>query len=196
MYFTHSLAGAIVTKPLIDRVESKFTEKEKTVLWFVGITASVLPDFDITYSVLNHLSNHRDFITHGIFIYLIIALIIYSLSFLQDKKEFGRKFFKTLSLIFSAGIASHLFIDTLAGGISLLAPLTYRVIGFGMLVKRGNGNWLTAYLKSWYMLVETLMVTSFGFIMKGKKYFTARIFALFYVLAALFAFVSISVVFF
>ena len=196
MYFTHSLAGAIVTKPLINRVENNFTEKEKTALWFVGITASVLPDFDLIYSIFNHLSNHRDFITHGIFIYLLMVTIIYSLSFLQDKKEFGRKFFKTLALVFLVGIATHLLIDILAGGISLLAPFTYKVLGLPLTIQRGTGNWLTVYLKSWYMIAEALMALSFGLIMRGKKYFTARVFALFYVLVALLSFVSISVVFF
>lgn len=197
MYFTHSLLGAVASKVVIDKIENKFTNREKVVLWLVGITASVLPDFDLAYAYLNHLTNHRDFITHGMFIYLVIAILIYLLSATRNTKEFGRKFFKSLSFIFILGIATHFLLDFIVGGLVLLAPFSYQVLGFESLYPRTVGaNWLLLYLHSPYMFIELFNVILFFVVLRGRKYLVAKTIALIYFLIALFSFVAISVIFF
>jgi hypothetical protein len=196
MYFTHSLLGAVAQRFVIDKVEKKFTERENQVLWFVGITASVLPDFDLVYSALNQMLNHRNFITHGIFIYLILSLLLYLLSFAKDKKEFGRKFFKTLALSFFIGILVHFLMDFIVGGVVFLAPFTYKVFGFDMTYERYDRNWLLTYLESKYMLLELLDLGLFLLILKDKKYLFGQIIALGYVFMAVSAFIFINVIFF
>ncbi len=196
MYFNHSLAGAVAIKPIIDKIENKFTEKEKTVLWFVGITASVLPDFDIAYSVLKNLEDHRSFVTHGVILYIVAFLLLYSLSFLQKRNVFGKKFFKTLSLVFLIGVSVHLLIDFFVGGIALYAPFSYKICGFDMVIKNGQSNRLLEYLMSKYMILEFFIAVLFFIFMKGKKYFIPRVFALFYVLVAISSFVFVSLSFF
>ncbi len=196
MYFTHSLVGAVAQRFVIDKVDKKFTEKEKRVLWIVGITASVLPDFDLVYSALNQMTNHRDFITHGIFIYLVISLLLYFLSLTKDKKEFGREFFKTLALCFSIGIMTHFLMDFIVGGIVFLAPFSYKVYGPEMSFERYNGNWLLRYLKSKYMFLELFNLSYFLIVLKNNKYFFGKIIAFGYLLMAIFAFVFINMIFF
>lgn len=196
MYFTHSLVGAVALRFVIDKVDKKFTEKEKRILWIVGITASVLPDFDLVYSALNHLANHRGFITHGIFIYMLMSLLLYFLSYTKDKKEFGRKFFKTLALCFFIGVVVHFLMDFIVGGIVFLAPFSYKVYGLEMSVERHSGNWLLRYLTSRYMFLEAFNFTVFLFVLKEKKYFFGKVVALSYLTAAIMAFVFISSAFF
>ncbi|MBU0534853.1 metal-dependent hydrolase [Patescibacteria group bacterium] len=196
MYFTHSLVGAVAQRFVIDKVDKKFTEKEKRVLWIVGITASVLPDFDLIYSALNHMANHRGFITHGLFIYLLMSLFLYLLSFTKDKKEFGQKFFKTLVLCFLIGISVHFLMDFMVGGIVFLAPFSYKVYGLEMSFERYNGNWLFRYLESRYMFLELFNLSYFLIVLKNKKYFFGKIVAFGYLLMAIFAFVFINMIFF
>ncbi len=192
MYFNHSLAGAIAIKPIIDRFENKFIDKERTVLWFVGVTASVLPDFDLSYAIFRNLENHRSYITHGIFLYFIMFMLIYFLSYLQKKDVFGRKFFKVLSLVFITGILTHFIIDFMVGGIVLLAPFSYQVLGFDMNIRKLDTNWLISYLKSSYMFLEFFIALLFLLIMRGRRYFVARVFSLSYLLIAVLSFVIIS----
>lgn len=196
MYFTHSLVGAVATRFVIDKVDKKFTDKEKVILWFVGITASVLPDFDLVYSALNHMVNHRNFVTHGILIYSILSFLLYLLSFTKDKKEFGRKFYKNVALCFIVGVATHFLMDFIVGGIVLLAPISYKVYGLEMSFERYDGNWLLRYLRSRYMFLELLNFSYFLVVLKNKKYLIGKVIGLFYFIMAISAFVFINIVFF
>jgi len=192
MYFTHSLAGAIAVKPIIEKVEKNFTEKEKVVLWFIGITASVLPDFDLLYMFLSKSESHRYFATHGIALYLIIFVVTYLLRFIQEKKEFGRRFFKVAPFIFLAGVLTHFVLDALVGGIAFFSPFSHRIIGFDMNIRKEGVNWLSEYLKSKYMYLEFLITSIFLYVFKEKKSIVPRIFSLFYFIVALVSFILIS----
>jgi len=196
MYFNHALAGALAVKPILDKHGSVFTDKERNALWFIGITSAVLPDFDIAYSTLTGLSDHRSFVTHGIFIYLIIFLLLYAIGRFQKKEIFGRKFFKVMSMVFIAGVSTHFLIDFIVGGTALFAPFDYSVYGFDMKLNNSFDNRLSQYLVSNYMLIELLVASLFLLFFRGKKYFVPRFFSLFYFLIATLSFIMVSTVFF
>ena len=197
MYFNHATAGAIAVKPIIDKYENVFTEKEKTVLWFVGITSAVLPDLDIAYSVVKKLEDHRSFVTHGFSLYLIVFFLIYLLSFLQKKEVFGKKFFKVLSLIFLVGITTHFVIDFVFGGVALLAPFSYKIYGFDMVLNgKYPDNRLLSYVFSKYMIIEIVIFGLFLYVFRSKKYQIAKFFSFFYFLISIISFVGVSLFFF
>ena len=196
MYFNHATAGALAMKPLMKKYETLFSAKEKTVLWFIGITSAVLPDFDIAYSVIKNLEDHRSFVTHGLFIYLLAFLVIYGLSYFQKKDEFGRKFFRVAACVFLFGVSTHLLIDFFAGGVALFSPFYSGVIGFDMGLNHGTENRLVQYLLSKYMIVEIVLLTVFFKVFKGREYFTTKIFSSFYLIIAIFSFVFVSLSFF
>jgi len=196
MYFNHALAGALAVKPILDKHGSVFTDKERNALWFIGITSAVLPDFDIAYSTLTGLSDHRSFVTHGIFIYLIIFLLLYAIGRFQKKEIFGRKFFKVMSMVFIAGVSTHFLIDFIVGRTALFAPFDYSVYGFDMKLNNSFDNRLSQYLVSNYMLIELLVASLFLLFFRGKKYFVPRFFSLFYFLIATLSFIMVSTVFF
>ena len=197
MYFNHATAGAIAVKPIIDKYENVFTEKEKTVLWFVGITSAILPDLDIAYSVVKKLEDHRSFVTHGFSLYLIVFFLIYLLSFLQKKEVFGKKFFKVLSLIFLVGITTHFVIDFVFGGVALLAPFSYKIYGFDMVLNgKYPDNRLLSYVFSKYMIIEIVIFGLFLYVFRSRKYQIAKFFSFFYFLISIISFVSVSLFFF
>jgi hypothetical protein len=180
MYFNHATAGAIAVKPIIDKYENVFTEKEKTVLWFVGITSAVLPDLDIAFSVFKNLEDHRSFVSHGFSLYLIVFFLIYLLSFLQKKEVFGKKFFKVLSLIFLVGITTHFVIDFVFGGVALLAPFSYKIYGFDMVLNgKYPDNRLLSYVFSKYMILEIVIFGLFLYVFRSRKYQIAKFFIFF-----------------
>ena len=199
MYFNHATAGALAVKPIIDKYKNVFTEKEKTVLWFVGITSAVLPDLDIAYSIVRKLEDHRSFVTHGFPLYLIVFSLIYLLSFLQKKEVFGKKFFKVLSLIFLTGITTHLVIDFVFGGIALLAPFSYKIYGFDMVLnEKYPNNQLLSYVFSKYMIIEIVVFGLFLYVFRSKKHQIAGFFlffSFFYFLIFIISFVSVSLFF-
>ena len=196
MYFNHATAGALVMKPIMKKYDGLFSAKEKTVLWFIGITSGVLPDFDIAYSVIKNLEDHRSFVTHGFFVYLLAFLVIYGISYFQRKDEFGRKFFRVAASVFLFGVSTHLLIDFFAGGVALFSPFYTGVIGFDMGLNHGTENRLVQYLLSKYMIVEIVLLTVFFKVFKGREYFTTKIFSTFYLIIAIFSFVFVSLSFF
>jgi len=195
MYLNHSTAGGLAIKPIIDKYTENLTEKEKSALWIFGITAAILPDFDIAYSILACVDDHRSFVTHGLFLYIVASALIYLLSYFQKKDVFGKKFFRMLSAVFLIGILSHLFIDFIFGGIAVFAPFSYQIFGFNMNIQSRPGNRFTDYFLSKYMLVEVVIFIIFLKFLKGKKYLVARMSSLFYFFMALIAFIIVSFIF-
>lgn len=196
MYFNHATAGALIMKPIMKKYNGLFTAKEKTILWIIGITSGVLPDFDIVYSVIKNLEDHRSFVTHGIFIYLLAFLIIYALSYFQKKDEFGRKFFKVAAAVFLFGVTTHLLIDFIIGGVAVFAPFYTEVFGFDLNIEQNGGNRLTQYLLSKYMILEFVLFVMFLVFLKGRENFIPRILSIFYFLIATVSFVLVSLCFF
>lgn len=195
MYLNHGTAGALAIKPIIDKYTGDLTEKEKSVLWISGITAAILPDFDIAYSILAGVDDHRSFATHGLFLYLMASAIIYLLSYFQKKDVFGKKFFKMLSAVFLIGILSHLFIDFIFGGVAVFAPFSYQIFGFNMDIQDRPGNRFTDYVLSKYMLIEVMVFIFFLKFLKGKTYVLPKLLSLFYFSMAFIAFIIVSFIF-
>lgn len=182
MYFTHSLAGAISTKVVLDDKEDIFSRVEKDILWFVGITASVFPDFDLIFYFLNGgASSHREWISHSVVLYGVASTILLAFGFFSKKKErFGRQFYMSLALVFIFGIVTHLVLDYFAGGIALFLPFNTHVYGYDVACKEG-GNWIIDYITSAYMLAEAAILLGFLLIFKSIKNKIGRVLPLFYV---------------
>jgi hypothetical protein len=196
MYFNHATAGALIMKPVMKKYDGLFSAKEKTILWFIGITSGVLPDFDIAYSVIKNLEDHRSFVTHGYFVYLLAFLVIYGFSYFQKKDEFGRKFFQVAATVFLLGVTTHLLIDFVIGGVAIFAPFHNTVYGFELNMSRDSGNRLTQYLLSRYMILEAAFLIMFFIFLRGKEYFVPRLLSVFYFIIASLSFVLVSLSFF
>ena len=182
MYFTHSLAGAVTTKLVLDRNEGIFSKVERDILWFVGVTASVFPDFDLIIYFLNpNATSHRQWITHSVVLYGIASLVLLFFGFFSKRKErFGRQFHMSMALVFIFGVLTHLVLDYFMGGIALFLPFNSYVYGYPIECNQDD-NWITSYVYSWYMLVEGIVFGAYLVIQKSISNKFGKAIAFFYV---------------
>ncbi|MFC1700178.1 metal-dependent hydrolase [Patescibacteria group bacterium] len=194
MYFTHSLAGAVSTKLVLQDKESIFSKIERDILWFVGITASVFPDFDLIIYFLNpNSTSHRQWITHSVVLYGIASVILLAFGFFYKKKaKFGRQFCMSLALVFIFGVITHLVLDYLVGGIALFLPFDRSTYGYEIECKEG-GDWITDYISSWYMLSEAVLIGAYLLVAKSIKNRIGKVLPLFYVAISILAAVLVGI---
>jgi membrane-bound metal-dependent hydrolase YbcI (DUF457 family) len=172
MVFSHAFAGAITTKFLLNK--SKGITISRDLAYFVGIVASVFPDFDIAVLFLFPDLQHRYFVTHSLLVYLILYLVVILISKIIKKKELG-----FLASVFFLGVLSHLILDFLGGGIAALAPFVSQLYGFELIwakyTPEDRLGWAIAYMKSPYMLGElALFIIYLGVILKNEVNKVAR----------------------
>ncbi len=82
-----------------------------------------------------------------------------------------RQLFKTMSLVFFVGIVTHLLLDYLVGGVTLLIPLSYNYFGLELPFGTDNNFWVLGYFASYYMLWEALVILPYFYIKKKVKVF-------------------------
>lgn len=75
MIIAHPIAGFAVTS-ITKSFFGKLNKKQENIVWIVGITSAILPDFDLAFAVLTGQSHHHHFITHTPIFYLVIGLIL------------------------------------------------------------------------------------------------------------------------
>jgi inner membrane protein len=109
MIIGHLPAGYILTKKLQHYFEYS------QYLW-VGLLASILPDFDIlyiihTYFFYDKIESHHNYWTHIPFFWLVAALIILVAFTIKKRGNY-----RLISLFFFCNIILHIFLDFLTGG--------------------------------------------------------------------------------
>lgn len=144
MFIGHLPAGYILTDFLQKRLNTK------RFLW-LGLLASILPDFDLLYFyfVDNKQTLHHDYWIHVPFYWLCIGLATFvCLSLFRQSHLFGA------ATIFFANIFLHLFLDTIAGGIAWLYPLSEHSF-FLVTVPARYQPWYLSFVFHWTFLLET-----------------------------------------
>jgi len=182
MILAHSFVGIPITYQIIKNKPEVWENRLfVNLLFFIGIVGAVFPDFDLTLSFFIHDLNHRKLISHSIIPYFILFITIYLFSFIS--KNYQSKI-RLINLVFFTSVCSHLFLDSLVGGLVLLSPLTYSIIGFDIYF--GNhSNFFLNYFTSWYLLGEIIVISSSVFVMNKIKEIKAIYFSLFFLLVAL-----------
>ncbi len=103
-----------------------FKKKKRLVLYLIGILFSIFPDFDLFYHYFYSANTpHRQYISHGIVIYLLLFLSIYLIGSISK-----RQFIKSIAWVILLGVSTHLFFDMIASGIAVFAPISNLMIGF------------------------------------------------------------------
>ncbi len=129
------LAGAYLFIKVTLRLFKNLSAKEKRQLLLFGTFVTLLPDLDLFYPLLKFgtiftkkdVFDHHTLITHSLFFYLILSLIIYLYGSLRKKN-----FVKIFSLVFFAAIFSHLILDSffIDYGPMWLYPFSQKNYGF------------------------------------------------------------------
>ncbi|MDD3647610.1 MAG: metal-dependent hydrolase [Candidatus Dojkabacteria bacterium] len=129
MFLAHPASGlttAYVTRRLWDREE--YSQKQRTLLYSGAIVSAYIPDFDIAYAALHGLENHRYYITHTPFLYILITLSLLLLSILLKSKS--RIILRSFAFLFLTSTLTHIFTDMLGGTMRLLYPFSEQIFTF------------------------------------------------------------------
>uniref|UniRef100_A0A7C4TLP4 Metal-dependent hydrolase n=1 Tax=candidate division WWE3 bacterium TaxID=2053526 RepID=A0A7C4TLP4_UNCKA len=158
MIFTHAFAGAVLGKYIINKQEktSKIGKREINIIYFLTIVGAIFPDLDFLAVFIDNSTHHRYLVTHSFVFYTILLLILWVL-----KKKINFIY----SLSFYIGVLSHLILDFFTGGLAALAPFSF--VGYGVPIRfsnLGGAIYVSTYLKSNYMLAETMIFLWFLFI--------------------------------
>lgn len=180
MIFAHSFVGFPLTYQLLKK--DNYSAEFKKLAYFVGITAAVLPDFDLALGVFIHDLNHRKLLSHSVTPYIFLFFITLIVSLFLDKY---RKRLQVLNLIFLIGVMSHLFLDYIAGGLALFSPFSSEI--YGIVPNFISGNFFLEYFTSFYLFLEIFALAVFLFYLKKEKLEIVRFLPLFFLFIAIIA---------
>lgn len=186
MVLAHSLIGVPLTFFVLKRL-TKINEQNESIrfinlVYFVGILGAVFPDFDLILTFFIEEINHRKLISHSILPYFLIFISIYFFSSLLKK---NKDKVKLLNLIFFVGIISHLLIDFLVGGISILAPVKTDIFGLPIYFNSLDSEFFYKYFTSWYIVYELILIfISIFYIFKLRKLWVVKTLPFFLLLVA------------
>lgn len=127
MTFAHAPAGYLALRFLEKFWNKKkvFKKKKRLVLYLVGILFSIFPDFDLFYHYFYSANTpHRQYISHGIIIYLSLFLLVYLIGLI-----FKKQFVKSLAWVILIGVSMHLLLDMFASGIAVFNPISTWMFG-------------------------------------------------------------------
>lgn len=184
MVLAHSFVGAPLTHFLVK--DLKLSPKFKKLIYFIGITGAVLPDFDLVLSFFINDLNHRRLVSHSIVPYLLIFLTIFFISFKVLKY---RNEIRLINKVLFLTILSHLIIDALVGQIVIFAPFDMNLYGIPVPGTSNPADFFVNYFNSIYSLYELIVILPFFIYFKNYKNLQSRFLAYFYF------FVAISMVF-
>ena len=112
------------------------TPHQYTILLVAGVLSGDLPDIDVIWYFLRnktvgpeHLGNHRHYVTHAPIIWLVLGIIVASISFLL-----GSLFWTTIGLMLWLGPWTHFLCDSIEYGVMWLWPIStkrYALLGEG-----------------------------------------------------------------
>jgi len=147
MFIAHLPAGYLLTRFLQRKL------KTPKYLW-VGLLASVLPDFDLLYF---YLVDHRQTLHHEYWIHLpvhwlsISLLAVVLLLFTKNRKYF------LISTIFLGNIFLHLLLDTFVAGILWLYPFSRASFHLATVPAR-YPFWVENFAFHWTFMVEIIII--------------------------------------
>ncbi len=147
MFIGHLPAGYLLTQRLIGRRVSPKS------LVAIGLTAAVLPDFDLFYF---YLIDHGQHLHHTYWTHLpIFWLVVGSISALTARL-FRRPDVLLMCLVFYANIFLHLLLDTWVGHVLWLYPFSTQSLAMIEVPARYDW-WVWNFVWHWTFLIEVAL---------------------------------------
>jgi len=150
MFIAHMPAGFLLARRFLktERVKPNYIK-----FLFVGLIASIAPDFDLAYFYLidDRQHAHHSYWTHiPVYWVAIYALLVYPVY-----RLFDRLGVKLLSLFLICGLL-HMSLDSIASGIKWLYPFNTDYHGIWR-IPSVYGWWVANYLFHWTFILELLI---------------------------------------
>ena len=167
MFAAHLFAGYLCSRQYLHKIKNKLINSTHLKYYIAfGIFCSVLPDFDLLYfyTIDNQQHLHHTYWTHIPIFWVVAVGLFYSVSRWFFKKHFG-----VLSLILLMNTWLHLILDTVAGGIYWLYPLSDINVQLMHITARYNW-WVLNYIFHWTFFLEIcIMLTSVIIYRRDRK---------------------------
>ncbi|MBI5305118.1 MAG: hypothetical protein HY868_23505 [Chloroflexi bacterium] len=154
MLAAHLVPGYFAAVHSQSQWHPEWSHNRRVALWSAAIFSTFAPDLDVIYNGLfRGFFNHSTLWTHSIFVHSAIVLGWLLL------RRIGRwHYFQTLVGLAAIGGVSHLLLDVIAHGTTLLYPLSLRVFVAPFAVRVLEGGFL-AYVTDPIFLAEPILST-------------------------------------
>ena len=157
----HFAAGYLATTILIKVANTNLSTSQVGLITLIGTLSAVAPDIDKFYYLyrmkkgkLKKDENHRFYLTHAPFLWLLLGLGIYSLG--------GNEFWQMVGLSIWIGSWSHFILDSIEFGVPWLWPLSKKLLALKKIPDPSSKE--TGIIKSEWEFITKIypkMTTSF-----------------------------------
>ncbi len=161
MFVAHLPAGYLITRYYLRTIETRLI-KSSAVKYYAmfGLFCSVLPDFDLFYFYLidNRQHAHHTYWTHIPMFWVLFSGLLYFGAKALFKKNVG-----LLSVILLANTQLHMLLDSVAGGIYWLYPLSSEKYRLFEITARFDW-WVFNYIIHWTFLFELIIILTAAYV--------------------------------
>ncbi len=154
MLVAHLVPGYFAAIASRTRWDPGWNRGKRAALWFAALGSTVAPDVDIIYNVLfRGFFGHSILLTHSLFPYTGMVLVWWLI-----RRTGRRPYLRTMIGLIAFGGLSHLFLDVIAHGTTLLYPISTQLFGSSALRELEKG--LCAYLRDPVFLLEPVLIAA------------------------------------
>ena len=160
MFIAHLPAGYLLSKGMVAIGHlRRLGERTKRRLIAAGMVGAIFPDIDLLYFYLidHRQHGHHSYWTH-LPVFWVIAILIWVALFWQRSREWA-----WLGIVFGISVLGHMVLDSTAGGIRWLYPISTQYFRFAH-VDAGQSWWVMNFVLHWTFLLEIAIVTVAGMV--------------------------------
>ena len=152
MFLAHIPAGYLTSKAIL--TQFRFEKSTTNYLILLGLIGSVSPDFDMFYFYLvdDRQHSHHSYWTHIPFYWVVLLCMGYVAAAI-----FRSRILVATTTVFVGCALIHMLLDTFAGGIQWLHPLSNKYFSVFTIPARYD-DWVWNYVLHWTALIELSLI--------------------------------------
>lgn len=166
MFIAHAFGGYLGTRLCLkSQLGQELSERRWIGFLVFGIFCSILPDIDLLYFyTLDHRQHpHHQFWTHMPFFWIAVSLLVYAIG----RWKF-RPYAALISLLLLGGTFMHMILDSVAGGIFWLYPVSDTYFRMFTITPRFQW-WVLNYIIHWTFLAEIAIVAGALWVLRNDQ---------------------------
>jgi len=165
MFIAHLPAGYLISKAMVATNHLRHLgQQAKHRLLVAGMIGAIIPDIDLLYFYLidHRQHNHHSYWTH-LPIFWVAAMLIWAALFWNRSRTWF-----WLGIVFGLSALGHMVLDSTAGGIRWLYPLSLEYFRLAH-IHAGQTWWVMNFVLHWTFWLELVIVG-----MAGMTYLRSR----------------------
>lgn len=167
MFVAHIFAGYLGSRYYVNKADPEPGARQSLVYLFTGMFFSIFPDIDLLYFYF--ITQHQPHSHHAYWIHMpwfwVVTLLLATIISRGLKKNW-----QPYIVLSGFGIASHLVLDSVAGGIYWLYPFSDIYWRMFSITPKYHW-WVLNYLLHWTFLLEILIISFALYYMKADGFF-------------------------